>query len=220
MRYDTSIDCDAEKYKSFLALDILLIAVYQSIPLVWFVLLWRHRKHLNPEPTDPLLPATDDANGEEHDKAEGDPPRTKLAPKSKSRGRVSVQSQRVERSLMLRSLAEVGHSGAGAEARRHDDPVVKHLGFLWQVKTRKSKGIKEWVCPCFKCGLDLTCIRELDSLQQDYRPSAWHFEVVDMYRRVLFTAAIPVLTPDKPLRAAMACALAVASLAVRDPRIN
>jgi hypothetical protein len=36
-----------------MVLDLIFIAIYQSVPLVWFLLLWRLRKRLNPnEPSD------------------------------------------------------------------------------------------------------------------------------------------------------------------------
>ena len=48
LRLDTSIDCESEAYRSFQALVVLLIVLYQLIPLVWFLLLLRVRKSLEP----------------------------------------------------------------------------------------------------------------------------------------------------------------------------
>jgi hypothetical protein len=48
LRADTSISCDSKSYLNFKALLIIIILVYQSIPLVWLLLLWRLRSHLNP----------------------------------------------------------------------------------------------------------------------------------------------------------------------------
>ena len=48
LRADSSIDCNSPVYKSFLVVDSLFIVAFQSIPLVWFVLLWRVRGLLNP----------------------------------------------------------------------------------------------------------------------------------------------------------------------------
>jgi hypothetical protein len=45
---DSNIDCNSPQYRNFLAVDVLLVFFYQSIPLVWFLLLWRQRKKLNP----------------------------------------------------------------------------------------------------------------------------------------------------------------------------
>lgn len=48
LRIDTSIDCDSAEYQTFMVYDGLFIAAYLSIPLVWFVLLYKERKSLNP----------------------------------------------------------------------------------------------------------------------------------------------------------------------------
>jgi len=48
VRIDTSIDCNSDEFKTFLVLDILFIAIYLATPLVWFALLFRERKRLNP----------------------------------------------------------------------------------------------------------------------------------------------------------------------------
>lgn len=48
LRVDTSVDCDSTAYKNFLIANCMLIVIYQSIPLVWFCLLWRVRHLLNP----------------------------------------------------------------------------------------------------------------------------------------------------------------------------
>ena len=50
LRADTSVWCDEEsdEYSRLLAIDIPLIALYQAIPIGWAVLLWRHRRQLNP----------------------------------------------------------------------------------------------------------------------------------------------------------------------------
>ena len=45
---DSAIDCDGESYRQFLPWVYLGIVIYQGIPLVWLVLLWSHRRTLNP----------------------------------------------------------------------------------------------------------------------------------------------------------------------------
>jgi hypothetical protein len=49
LRSDTSIDCNSSAYASFQALISVLIVLYQTIPLVWLVLLVQHRVALNPK---------------------------------------------------------------------------------------------------------------------------------------------------------------------------
>jgi hypothetical protein len=53
LRVDTSVDCDAADYQSFLVLDIVFILFYLSIPLVWLVFLHSYRHQLNPKKSDP-----------------------------------------------------------------------------------------------------------------------------------------------------------------------
>jgi hypothetical protein len=48
LKEDSNIDCRSDEYLQFKAVVILGIFVYQSIPLVWFVCLWRVRHELNP----------------------------------------------------------------------------------------------------------------------------------------------------------------------------
>jgi len=49
LRVDTSVDCNSVAYQNFSIANVILIAVYQSVPMVWFCLLWRHRRLLNPD---------------------------------------------------------------------------------------------------------------------------------------------------------------------------
>ena len=44
LRLDTSVDCSSIYYRDFVAVDIVFIALYFSIPFVWFLLLARNRK--------------------------------------------------------------------------------------------------------------------------------------------------------------------------------
>jgi len=48
LRVDTSVDCNSNAYKNFVVANCLLIVIYQSVPLVWFCLLWRVRHLLDP----------------------------------------------------------------------------------------------------------------------------------------------------------------------------
>ena len=48
LRADSGISCDAPSYKAFQGVTSIMIIIYQSIPIVWFVLLWRIRRRLNP----------------------------------------------------------------------------------------------------------------------------------------------------------------------------
>ena len=48
LRADTAIDCASEAYLDFRSNVFGLIAVYQSIPVLWFWLLYRRRTELNP----------------------------------------------------------------------------------------------------------------------------------------------------------------------------
>ena len=52
LRADTNIDCRGEKHQSFLRIIIPLILIYQLIPVMYFVLLYRVRNKLNPQNVD------------------------------------------------------------------------------------------------------------------------------------------------------------------------
>ena len=46
---------------------------------------------------------------------------------------------------------------------------------------------------------------------QDYKCERWYFEVVDMYRRIVFLGVIPLLGSDAPARAYAGATLALVS---------
>jgi hypothetical protein len=48
LEFDTSIDCSSTEYKHFVILDLIFIAVYMAVPLIWLILLWRKRDRMNP----------------------------------------------------------------------------------------------------------------------------------------------------------------------------
>jgi hypothetical protein len=48
LRADSSVDCASLSYFRFRAVNLIFVAVYQSIPLLWFVLLFMQRRKLNP----------------------------------------------------------------------------------------------------------------------------------------------------------------------------
>lgn len=48
LRPDTSVDCSSFLYRAFVVVDVLLVIIYLSIPLIWLVLLLRKRAKLNP----------------------------------------------------------------------------------------------------------------------------------------------------------------------------
>jgi hypothetical protein len=45
---DGSVDCTSSSYLRFRAVDLLFVAIYQSVPLLWFVMLFKQRSKLNP----------------------------------------------------------------------------------------------------------------------------------------------------------------------------
>jgi hypothetical protein len=47
-KVDTGIDCNSDDYRRFRVGVSLFIALYQTIPLTWAVLLYRLREDLNP----------------------------------------------------------------------------------------------------------------------------------------------------------------------------
>jgi hypothetical protein len=48
LRSDTSIDCDSWSYQEFSTHVVMFVIAYQLIPIVWILLLYRHRESLNP----------------------------------------------------------------------------------------------------------------------------------------------------------------------------
>ena len=48
LEFDTSVDCSSTEYKHFVILDLIFIAAYMTVPLIWLILLWRKRDRMNP----------------------------------------------------------------------------------------------------------------------------------------------------------------------------
>ena len=48
LRADANIDCDSDMRRPFLALLVPLIAIYQAVPIMYFILLYRVRHKINP----------------------------------------------------------------------------------------------------------------------------------------------------------------------------
>ena len=48
LRIDTSVSCKTDAFAAFVILDLCLIFIYQGVPLVWLLLLYRQRHVLNP----------------------------------------------------------------------------------------------------------------------------------------------------------------------------
>jgi hypothetical protein len=49
LRVDTIINCRSDDYLGFRNIVITFICIYQTIPLLWFIVLYRKRKKLNPD---------------------------------------------------------------------------------------------------------------------------------------------------------------------------
>ena len=48
LRVDSNINCDSPDYRAFLVADVFFVLIFMSLPLLWWVLLWRERESLNP----------------------------------------------------------------------------------------------------------------------------------------------------------------------------
>ena len=128
LRTDSSINCNSAAYSYFKVADCLFIVVYQAIPVLWFVLLWRERRKLNP----------------------------------------IVKNRSGNEEEQLRVILET----------RENDKTLGALRFLWS----------------------------------DYRPVSYYFEVVDMQRRILFIAVLP-LAGSGAFRASVGCFLVILTIA-------
>jgi hypothetical protein len=55
VRTDTSVDCNSDGYKEFVIYDSILIVIFQSLPLLYIILLCRVRDRLRPKTANPNL---------------------------------------------------------------------------------------------------------------------------------------------------------------------
>lgn len=49
LRLDSQISCTSADYRLFLVADIIFVTIFMSLPMLWWVLLWRELEHLNPK---------------------------------------------------------------------------------------------------------------------------------------------------------------------------
>jgi len=122
LRTDTSVNCDSNEFEAFRAIDILLIMVYMSTPLIWFGILYSVRHRLNPKTKDRRL----------------------------------------------------------ARFLRSEDSGLVSIKFLFE----------------------------------PYRPQYYFFEVVEIYRRVVFIGCLPLVSARSDRRAAIGVFLAIISIAL------
>jgi hypothetical protein len=121
LRVDTSVDCESEQYGTFVSIVYLFIIVYQSIPIMWMIMLYRKRKALNPP------------------------------------------------------------------VSRNDETLAEFI--------RSSN-------------TELTSIQFLFA---EYKCPMWWFEILDMYRRIVFIGILPLTSRNPAVRASLGCILAIAS---------
>ena len=48
LEIDPTVDCEGAAYRTFVVLDIVLIVLYQGVPIIWFIVLFNQRALLNP----------------------------------------------------------------------------------------------------------------------------------------------------------------------------
>lgn len=151
MKHDTNVDCDSPTYASFVITDLLLIIVYQSVPLVWCLILLQSRGFFNSL--------------------------------SDSRPKISCslecQSEEAPKLSFFDSMSPTDERGSN----------------IWSSlsKTVEAPSSNEHVA----------------FLMKDYRPSFWYFEIVDIYRRMVFICMLPLVASSTGIRAATGCLLSV-----------
>jgi serine/threonine protein kinase/membrane protein implicated in regulation of membrane protease activity len=119
LRVDTSVSCNSNSYKSFLYIDGVLIFLYQSVPLLWFVLLWRIRDKVNPQGADKYRVKS-----------------VKPGEKANRGRRVNVTSTATSSSGLAASVVAQGgllsETEKSAVRGRNGDPSIQYLSFLWK----------------------------------------------------------------------------------------
>lgn len=116
LRYNTAISCNNEEYHQFSAIVIFFIIIYQLVPIIWFILLYRKRDQLNIS-------------------------------------NLSLRDENLE---------------------------LQPLKFLFS----------------------------------DYTATKWWFEIADMYRRILFSCVLPLVSPRASVKSSFGLLFAIFSLAI------
>jgi hypothetical protein len=55
LRTDTNVDCNSSSYETFKVIDVFLILIYMSTPVLWMAILYYYRDRLNPNTNDKRL---------------------------------------------------------------------------------------------------------------------------------------------------------------------
>lgn len=192
LRLDTAVDCDPanEKYKSFYIANVIFILIFQSVPLVWLTLLWQHRKTFDPLSYEVF----------EDDEAEkGEIALRKSSARSDSRSTSRAASR--SKPYFLRGASQ-SKSSTGALFQNSLERALS--------RAERAAAIESVVADRERNG----DIRYLAFLWQDYKPSAWWYEVVEIYRREIFAAVLPVIATAGLPRIAVGCGLAVLAVAI------
>lgn len=116
LRVDTSINCNSNEYKIFVIIDSIFIFIYQSVPLLWFILLYRVKNKLNPQGAEKY---------KNHNQNNG---------QKQQRISIGRQQHQVEQTALNSSTFGGLLSDHVKEVMRgrKGDISIQHLGFLWQ----------------------------------------------------------------------------------------
>jgi hypothetical protein len=192
LRSDTSVSCLTADYRRFVALDVLLIAAYQAVPLIWFALLFRVRRRLDPTGFDVV-------------NIETNPLLKLLATCTQATSQVCAAAARTRRAFSLPTEEDQIHLARLPAAACLPTATMTH-----QTSVDEHIGVEELAVERRK--MDET-IYHLKFLWQDYRPSHWWFDVIDIYRRIVFIAVLPFMGSTGSVRAAFGCVMAIAVVA-------
>jgi hypothetical protein len=144
LRVDTSISCHSSSYKSFLIMDGFLIVIYQSVPLLWFVLLYRIRDKVHPK------------GAAKH--------RVVAANRKTVKRRSNVTTTDVNAKITQELLSETEKT----EVRgRNGDPSIQYVAFLW-----KDYRPERWYFEVFE--MCKSCLRCTFSILNPPPPPAPH----------------------------------------------
>ena len=231
LRSDSGVDCNSRTFKRFTVVNLCFVCCYQSIPLLWLVLLWRQRHKLNPDQARRTNFRKEDAYHRDDDSCEDDgddcddkslncdDPGVELGAKA--------EQNTIVRNAIVRSSPQ-GIAVGSNDGVKYGKTSKRSGGFGFGDRST-SAAVLSTSDPSgggngsFVLG-DLSeegpfdaprrdprdqandpAIAYLRFLWIDYRPSRFAFEVLVIYYRVLLVSVLPLLGRAGDQRAGVGC---------------
>ncbi|KAG5187583.1 hypothetical protein JKP88DRAFT_307130 [Tribonema minus] len=206
LRADYSISCDTAKHTYYMAYAAVFVLVYPlGIPALYAWYLWRARDMLRARARLALdVPST-----------------AAIAAAAAGAGTADGAAARGGSTLYRCSGDDVGGGGSGSQHRSSTASLRRSRGVLLLAGPKESlrNALRAALrhessrLEALRAAEAVPALRSTAFLWRPYRPDRYYWELWECLRRLLLTGALVFTFPGSPGQSAMACALAIVTLA-------